>query len=131
MFKHTVQAPWLAIAFAIAGSANAMHIEVGDAGDFPAGSAQATGSGPLDMILGNTAGSDFVDAYLIEIVDPAGFSAFATGFDTRLWLFETDGTPLLANDNGGAGEPENSACLSDPSNYGATCMNGGTSFPLS
>lgn len=89
--------------------------ESGDAGDFFTSPAQVTdGTGALTQIVGATGGSDFVDAYLINIVDPAAFyattdetfdsNAFAD-FDTRLWLFDLNGNPIVGNDDHPGGSP--------------------------
>ncbi len=85
----------------------ATHAESGDAGDGTGGAFQIAGvvpGDPLTSITGATsgAGNDFVDAYLIEITDPAQFFATTTsgtGFDTMLYLFGTGGNGLLANDD--------------------------------
>jgi hypothetical protein len=88
---------------AIAGS-NALGgwTEIGDAGALP-GTAQAiTGSGPLLSITGTMNDPD-VDMYQICIYDPAGFSAYATGWDPQLFLFDHSGMGVYANDDGGTG----------------------------
>ncbi len=75
-------------------------VEIPDAGDL-AGTAQVTnGAGPLSEIRGSLGESD-VDLYCIHINDEASFSAntFLTGFDTQLWLFNTDGTGVAFNDD--------------------------------
>ncbi len=84
--------------------------EVGDAPAWPgATSWQSTvGFGPLTAIRGTTslALGDLVDAYGITITDPVDFYATTSAltdpngtasFDTRLWLFNVDGTPVLGN----------------------------------
>lgn len=114
----------ISAAFAGAGSGPCwcedMH---GEAGALPGPSAQVTqGSGPLTCIIGRIksvavfddgAGvPDLEDMYLIRIDEPTIFSArtiTAFGdevprgatvvFDTQLWLFETCGDGLLANDD--------------------------------
>ena len=85
-------------------SASAQHwIEDGDAPETPTACAQAvTGNGPLLTITGSTetGGDDFVDAYVIDIIDAANFSAAASAdWDTRLFLFDASGAALLANDD--------------------------------
>jgi hypothetical protein len=94
-------------------------IEIGDAPEFPAGCGQpVTGTGMVGTISGatSTGDDDFVDAYLIDIVNPRKFYATTTpamdprasaSWNTRLFLFDSDGTPVLANDdapNAGAGQ---------------------------
>ena len=86
---------------AIAGS-NALGAwtEIGDAGDLP-GTAQAvTGSGPLLSITGTMNDPD-VDMYQIYIYDPAGFSAYATGWDPMLFLFDQSGMGVYGDDDSG------------------------------
>ena len=88
-----------------------------DAGSFPDKRAQRTldpyhlagVSGATDEPTG-----DLRDAYCIRISDPASFrattdpavdpTATAT-FDTRLFLFTPEGTPVLANDNTSGATP--------------------------
>ena len=103
--------------FAVAGLASVAfaggtHVESGDAGDL-LGSAQATGAGgALSFITGSTGGADFIDLYMIEVVDPVAFFASTAGdqgapgsgsadFDTKLWLFDADGFGVVSNDDFG------------------------------
>ena len=92
-------------------------VESGDAGDGLIDAPQAVmGSGPLTAISGSTdaASGDHTDAYLIRITDPANFyaatdetfdsNAFAD-FDTRLWLFDLAGNPIVGNDDHPGGSP--------------------------
>jgi hypothetical protein len=94
-----------ALAF-VTGVSPQTHLEVGDAGQLPA-TAQATdsGSGSLASIVGATSGADLVDMYQINIRDFQNFQA-GTGaaggsatFDTQLWLFDSAGNGVLANDD--------------------------------
>ncbi len=91
--------------------------ESGDAGDGFIDAPQVVmGSGPLTAISGSTdAGAgDHTDAYVIRITDPANFyatteeafdaNAFAD-FDTRLWLFDMAGNPIVGNDDWPGGSP--------------------------
>lgn len=80
----------------------------GDAGSLPASAQVASGAGPLAAITGQTGAegiTDFEDMYLIRIVDPVNFTATTVGtgtsnaFDTQLWLFDSNGRGLLANDD--------------------------------
>ncbi|MFO0828930.1 MAG: hypothetical protein U0572_12385 [Phycisphaerales bacterium] len=82
--------------------------EIPDAGSTPGTSQPVTGpSGGVGRIKGELNGTadspDFEDVYLINIVDPIGFSATVdptgTNFDTQLWLFNVNGFGLLSNDN--------------------------------
>ena len=83
-------------------------MESGDAPSFPDGAAQVTRGGLLDTIIGSTDAADLRDAYCIKIADPGSFLATtdpltdpgASGdFDTRLFLFNEYGAPVLANDD--------------------------------
>lgn len=91
--------------------------ESGDAHESPLLAQRVTGppGGVLTQISGMTSVSptfDGVDSYLIYIDDPAGFvaateagSGGVANFDTRLFLFDPDGNPLLANDDFPGGAP--------------------------
>ncbi len=73
-----------------------------DAGDLPATAQRIEGSGPLEVISGSLANSSDVDLYVIEISDPAAFSASTVNgaiWDTQLWLFRCDGTGVSFNDD--------------------------------
>jgi hypothetical protein len=82
--------------------------EVGDAGALP-GTAQGTPPGLLTNIQGVTSSTDadFVDAYLIKVIDPVTFQATtntnrdatAYGFDTRLYIGTVDGMMNFGNDD--------------------------------
>ncbi len=106
--------------------------EIGDAPDWPAATSwQATlGVGPLSTISGLTSrqAGDIVDAYGIRITDVASFYATTSAltdagasanFDTRLWLFFVDGTPVLGNDDA-PGDTDFHSLLTDPQNYPGT-----------
>lgn len=83
--------------------------EFGDAPSFPDGQAQVTrGEGDLFFISGSTAATDPRDSYCIKISNPSSFqvtsdtniNGFATAnFDTRLFLFDKKGKPILFNDD--------------------------------
>jgi hypothetical protein len=100
-------------------------VESGDALKFPGGSAQQViGSGPLHRISGltNTGTDDFVDAYVIELIDAENFYATTSSawdpdasaaWDTRLFLFTPTGEPLLANDDA-PGSVGTQSFVSDP-----------------
>lgn len=90
---------------ALSGSAFGAWTEIGDAGDLPGTAQVVSGSGPLDTIVGTIIGLD-VDMYQINISDPAGFSAYATGstgFDTQLFLFDEFGLGVYGDDDSGGG----------------------------
>ena len=106
--------------------------EVADAPDWPgAATWQATvGSGPLTSITGLTSlqVGDIVDAYGIRITNVASFyattsaltdAAASADYDTRLWLFNVDGTPLLGNDDA-PGDTDFHSLLTDPRSYPGT-----------
>ncbi len=83
--------------------------ELSDAPSFPGGQAQIPrGPGPLSLLSGSTSAMDSRDAYCIKISNPSTFQVtsdsnvdgFATAnFDTRLYLFDKRGKPLLFNDD--------------------------------
>ena len=83
---------------------------IGDIPSFPDGQPQVTrGPGALNLIVGNTSpSSDPRNAFCIKITDPANFvattdnainNAANTDFDTRLYLFDKKGQPILFNDD--------------------------------
>ena len=92
-------------------------VELGDAPSFPDGSAQVTRGAILDTIEGSTGVGDLRDAFCIIIADPEGFLATTdpaisptanADYDTRLFLFRSDGAPVLANDDTPSGISEQS-----------------------
>jgi PEP-CTERM motif len=89
-----------AVAFAAPAGATPWT-ESGDAGDL-VGTAQVTvGTGALTSIDGAIA-SYMSDLYLIHIDDPTAFSASTVGgagFDTQLFLFDSTGVGVYANDD--------------------------------
>lgn len=123
---------------AIAGAAFGQYVEMGDAGDVINTGAQATPAGALTSIDGEmdwfNAG-DHVDAYRIIVTDPGAFFASTDpsaggsfiddgGFadDSRLYLFDTAGNLVLANDD----DPVSGALtstISDPSTFGGSLFN--------
>src|SRR5437762_13677926 len=88
-------------------------VEQGDAGSLPANAQTVSGGGgTVQKISGALLGAglngvgDFEDMYLIQITDPAAFSASTTfvgggdaQFDSQLWLLKMDGLGLLGNDD--------------------------------
>ncbi len=126
-----------AIAILIGAPARAQWVESGDAGDFPtaAGYQNTVGSGPLSTISGttNTGSNDRTDAYCIVVSNAATFHAttnFADNpnasatWDTRLFLFQPDGTFVLANDDTPSSATLQSF-ISDPATFPNT-PDGGT-----
>jgi hypothetical protein len=102
---------WVIVLAVASGAAAQSWSEIDDAPEFPAGCGQpVTGTGLVQVISGetSTAKGDSVDSYLIEIVQPEAFFATTSpGMDadasadwnTRLFLFDTDGTGAIANEN--------------------------------
>ncbi|MCO6045849.1 PEP-CTERM sorting domain-containing protein [Aeoliella sp. ICT_H6.2] len=102
-------------------------VEIGDAPDDIPNRQDTKGVGALTQIRGSTgADDDWVDVYSIMITDTTAFyatteesygnmTASAT-FDTRLFLFNEDGTPAVANDDF-IGEPNWRSFISDPSTF--------------
>ena len=100
----------LLLALTSGAAAGGTWVEVDDAPDWPAAATWQTtvGQGPLTTITGVTelATGDLVDGFGITITDPAAFFATTSAlfdpngtasFDTRLWLFNLDGTPVPGN----------------------------------
>ncbi len=75
----------------------------GDAGDLPATALIPSGTDPFTSLGGTVETGSDVDMFLINICDEASFVATTVGtgtaFDTMLWLFNTDGTGVVANDD--------------------------------
>lgn len=94
----------------VGASAHAVTVsEIGDAGQTLA-TAQitSTGVGPLTDIFGGLSGATDADLFLINITNPAAFSASTnnsvTGnIDTQLFLFSATGAPLFTNDDAPSG----------------------------
>ncbi len=105
-------------AFAISSSAAFAGPEwiegsIGPAGNLPATAQPTTGSGHLVRISGGLASSNpglgqssnFEDMFIVNITDPANFSATTVGpnghtdFDSQLWLFTIDGHGVLGNND--------------------------------
>jgi hypothetical protein len=80
------------------------YIEVVDAGQtLP--TASSTGAPPVTLtsITGNISSSNDADLFAITITNTTTFSATASsaaGIDTSLFLFNSSGTPVIANDDG-------------------------------
>jgi hypothetical protein len=90
------------------------YTEVGDAGRLrntaqPTAASQGAAGQPLTAIFGGLFGATDIDLFIINITDPANFSATTAnattgGLDTALFLFDSNGRPVYANDDepGGA-----------------------------
>jgi hypothetical protein len=89
------------LALASIASAGGPATEAGDAPDLPA-AAQSLALNTTS-IAGTVANANDVDMYRIEITDPARFSATtvpaAPNQDTMLWLFDSTGRGVYANDD--------------------------------
>jgi hypothetical protein len=76
--------------------------EVGDAGDHP-GSAYSTGVGSVPSITGLISSTTDADLYALFLPSPATFSATTVGTgtlgDTQLFLFDSAGLGVVANDD--------------------------------
>lgn len=101
-----------AAALLAANTAHAVvYTEIGDAGrTLP--TAQGTGAGtqPLTQIFGSLLNAGDVDLYVINITNPAAFSASTVNTitnngtaDTALFLFNSQGRPIYANDDDSGG----------------------------
>lgn len=117
------------------------HNELGDAGPIPALAQGVVGGGSLQFINGSTGGlgglvTDFQDMYLFQIDSPAVFSAStvvanggAANFDTEIWIFDSTGRGILANDDFSAVDVrsrfDNTATDCPPSCPPATIVNPG------
>lgn len=98
-----------ALALISVGSAVAatIYVENGDAGDLPLGAQVVTpGGNPLDHILGNLSGTnDNADMFSILLTGGKAFSATTTlsltanFFDMELFLFDSTGRGVYANDD--------------------------------
>jgi hypothetical protein len=93
----------IGVLLAVLGSpAFANWTEIGDAGDLPGTAQVVIGGGPLLSITGTMNDPD-VDMYQIYISDPVAFSAYATGFDPQLFLFDQAGMGVYGDDDSGGG----------------------------
>ena len=98
-----------AVAALVSATSHAGYVESGDAGELIASSQTIFGSGQLDAIQGSllTSGqTDFADLFAIYLTAGQAFSATTTlssldynSFDTTLFLFDSSGLGLLANDD--------------------------------
>jgi hypothetical protein len=92
-------------AVAVASASAAPWAEVGDAGHLPGTAQTPNGSGALTTITGAVGGGD-ADVYRICLTGEGTFSADTSGSalpDTQLFLFDSDGMGVEANDDGGDG----------------------------
>jgi hypothetical protein len=76
--------------------------EIGDAGQLLGTAQTTTGAGALTSITGGLSSGTDVDLFRIYISSPAAFSATTIGgasFDTQLFLFNSAGLGIYANDD--------------------------------
>jgi hypothetical protein len=77
--------------------------EIGDAGDLPPSAQDTFGNGSLDFISGTIFTSLDKDMYVIEITNPAAFSATVVAggslVDTQLFLFDAAESGVYGNDD--------------------------------
>lgn len=82
------------------------YTEVGDTGSFLGTAQSATGTGTLDSILGDL-GTGGVDMFRIYVSDWTAFSATTnnatSSFDTQMFLFNSAGMGIAANDDDTSG----------------------------
>ena len=79
-----------------------IHVEMGDAGDLPGTAQKTVGIGSLDSITGELEPEHDIDMFAIMIDDAVAFSAQLFSdelIDTYLFLFDSDGTGVVANDD--------------------------------
>ena len=103
-----------------------------DAGDFPLNDFQmGDGTAVFDIVEGSLdpiIGDEF-DSYLITVTDPATFTIFTeqglSEDDTRLWLWDTAGDLVMANDDDPAfgNAPPWLARINDPSTFAGNTAN--------
>lgn len=118
MPKHLSKAVFALCAasfFAVASTEAVTYTEIGDAGQLrPTAQAtaanQAAANQPLSQIFGSLLTGTDIDLYIINITNPAAFSATTvntltngTGLDTALFLFDSNGRPVYANDDDASG----------------------------
>ena len=98
------------LTFSFASAASAVtFVEIGDAPQSVPGQDTVGGVQPLTEIVGTFAGFSDVDIYRIDIVDPANFRATTSGndaLDTQLFLFNSLGFGIAANDDRSVLDPE-------------------------
>ena len=108
MIRTSLLAPCIALGTALSINAQTW-VETGEAGNLPATAQVPAGVGPLTQIDGNIndpaepqgAGNDR-DMYLIQITNPATFTATTVGgttLDTQLFLFHQSGLGVTFNDD--------------------------------
>lgn len=129
-FEDYVDAPsgpdamWTSVTLSIDDTSSAAGwFESIDAGELPWTSQQAEGTGEFVRIGGRIIGAE-ADVYLLEICDPASFSATTEGhasWDTQLYLFREDGAGVAFNDDspvsGGVQSRLSSQFVTGPGRY--------------
>ncbi len=81
---------------------SAAWVEVGDAGQLPDSAQGIIGVKPLTEITGSINNVNDIDMYKLMITDPVNFTASTVGgvgFDTALWLFDSGGSAVIADDD--------------------------------
>jgi len=76
--------------------------EVADAGELPGTADVTTGVGAIAQIQGTLDSATDVDMFLVNVYDPASFSASTVNgasFDTQMWMFKLDGTGISFKDD--------------------------------
>src|SRR5215211_4233216 len=77
--------------------------ELTDAGDLPLTATEPGPPGPLTSIEGNVSSAADADMYKVCLTGGGDFSATTVGtnsdFDTQLFLFDSDGRGVYANDD--------------------------------
>lgn len=106
MFSRRLAVTRLFFLSAVLLPASTMWMETGPAGDLPATAEVVTGTAPLTAIIGSLDLLDEVDMYVINIVDPLGFSASTASViglvpDPKLFLFSYSGAGVYMNDDMG------------------------------
>ena len=96
----------LAAAAFLAGPALAgTYSETGDAGQTVATAQTTAGAPSLSNIFGTLVSGTDADLFIVNILDPAAFSATTLGsdLDSQLFLFTIGGAPVYMNDDDAAG----------------------------
>jgi hypothetical protein len=102
--KRVVTATFVfaALLFSVYPAKALLWTEIGDAGQLLGTAQTTTGAGALTSIAGSLSSGSDVDLFRIYISSPAAFSATTIGgasFDTQLFLFNTAGLGIYANDD--------------------------------
>jgi hypothetical protein len=74
-------------------------VEIGDAADVPALAQSVTGVSPLTAITGTLSQSDLVDMFRFQVTGGTFTAEVTAGGDTQLFLFNSAGLGVFANDD--------------------------------